>query len=305
VCPWDLSVSAREAMAPSAVHIAVPVSGTTEPIPTLAKATPAVGNGPGWAQNMTGEAELVTPRPAWWWTATAPQDAPGYDEQRQHLTALPLTVRARMCTSRAASSSAYQPSPPRAAISPPHVRIDDIRMRSWCRHRGEGRDERPIGLVTTGYTYHVTPLTAPSYSTFPTHPCLGGRRGALQDLSTVTRQQVLDYFTNTWATTETLFSALQGKLCLVAGGPCVGDDAEEEDEERPSQVPDSAGPLLAGEEPFYRPPYHELRHPLIFYYGHPAVFYVNKVKAPRMRSAVRWQIRRTACQFSWGESENA
>jgi hypothetical protein len=31
-----------------------------------------------------------------------------------------------------------------------------------------------------------------------------------QDLSTVTRQQAFDYFTNTWATTETLFSALQG-----------------------------------------------------------------------------------------------
>ena len=34
----------------------------------------------------------------------------------------------------------------------------------------------------------------------------------------------------------------------------------------------------AGEEPFYRPPYHELRHPLIFYYGHPAVLYINKVR---------------------------
>jgi hypothetical protein len=33
-----------------------------------------------------------------------------------------------------------------------------------------------------------------------------------------------------------------------------------------------------GEEPFYRPPAHELRHPLIFYYGHPAVLYVNKLR---------------------------
>lgn len=29
---------------------------------------------------------------------------------------------------------------------------------------------------------------------------------------------------------------------------------------------------------FYRPPYHNLRHPLIFYYGHPAVLYVNKLR---------------------------
>ena len=34
----------------------------------------------------------------------------------------------------------------------------------------------------------------------------------------------------------------------------------------------------AGEEPFYRPPYHNLRHPLIFYYAHPAVLYVNKLR---------------------------
>ena len=26
------------------------------------------------------------------------------------------------------------------------------------------------------------------------------------------------------------------------------------------------------------PPYHDLRHPLIFYYGHPAVLYVNKLR---------------------------
>ena len=49
------------------------------------------------------------------------------------------------------------------------------------------------------------------------------------------------YFDNTWTLTETLFSGLQG------------------------------------EEPFFRPPYHELRHPLIFYYGHPACLYINKL----------------------------
>lgn len=92
---WQLAVSAREAMAPpSAVHNGVPASRAAEPTAKLAKATPAVADGPGWAKNMIGEAELVTPRPAWWWTAAVPQDTSGYHEERQHLTALPLTVRA-------------------------------------------------------------------------------------------------------------------------------------------------------------------------------------------------------------------
>eukprot|EP00670_Eutreptiella_braarudii_P006215 CAMPEP_0174284918 /NCGR_PEP_ID=MMETSP0809-20121228/7113_1 /TAXON_ID=73025 ORGANISM="Eutreptiella gymnastica-like, Strain CCMP1594" /NCGR_SAMPLE_ID=MMETSP0809 /ASSEMBLY_ACC=CAM_ASM_000658 /LENGTH=819 /DNA_ID=CAMNT_0015380573 /DNA_START=40 /DNA_END=2499 /DNA_ORIENTATION=- len=57
-----------------------------------------------------------------------------------------------------------------------------------------------------------------------------------------TRQSLLDYFDNTWTITEVLFSALQS------------------------------------EEPFFRPPYHQLRHPLVFYYVHPAALYVNKFR---------------------------
>lgn len=64
----------------------------------------------------------------------------------------------------------------------------------------------------------------------------------LPDLSTCTRQEALAYFDNTWLLSEVLFSGLQG------------------------------------EEAFYRPPAHKLRHPLIFYYGHPAAFYVNKLR---------------------------
>lgn len=63
-----------------------------------------------------------------------------------------------------------------------------------------------------------------------------------QDLTKVTRADLKQYFDNSWQLTETLFSALQG------------------------------------EEAFMRPPYHDLRHPLIFYYGHPACFYVNKLR---------------------------
>jgi len=63
-----------------------------------------------------------------------------------------------------------------------------------------------------------------------------------QDLESATRADMRRYFDNTWALTETLFSGLKG------------------------------------EEPFYCPPYHDLRHPLIFYYGHTASFYVNKLR---------------------------
>lgn len=62
------------------------------------------------------------------------------------------------------------------------------------------------------------------------------------DLTNFSRADMREYFDNSWAITEELFAALQT------------------------------------EEPFYRPPYHDLRHPLIFYYGHPACFYVNKLR---------------------------
>lgn len=59
-------------------------------------------------------------------------------------------------------------------------------------------------------------------------------------LDKVTKHHALAYFQNTWALYELLFSSLQG------------------------------------EEAFYRPPQHGLRHPMQFYYGHTAVFYINK-----------------------------
>ena len=57
-----------------------------------------------------------------------------------------------------------------------------------------------------------------------------------------TREDILAYFNNSWALTELLFQSLKN------------------------------------EEAFIRPPYHGLRHPLIFYYGHPAVLYINKLR---------------------------
>lgn len=61
------------------------------------------------------------------------------------------------------------------------------------------------------------------------------------NLAQCSRQNILDYFDNTWTLTEVLFSSLQG----IAA--------------------------------FYQAPYHQLRHPLIFYYCHPAALYINKL----------------------------
>ena len=71
----------------------------------------------------------------------------------------------------------------------------------------------------------------------------------LPNLAPCTRREVQDYFDSGWTLTETLFSALQG------------------------------------EEAFYRPPYHGLRHPMIFYYCHPVVLYINKLLVARLIEA--------------------
>lgn len=62
----------------------------------------------------------------------------------------------------------------------------------------------------------------------------------LVDLRT-DRRGLQEYFKNTWALTEMLFSG------------------------------------LASDEAYYLRPYHKTRHPLIFYYAHPVCFYVNKL----------------------------
>lgn len=64
----------------------------------------------------------------------------------------------------------------------------------------------------------------------------------LPNLSAVTRENALEYFDNSWTLYETLFAGLHG------------------------------------EEGFYRPPPHGLRHPQIFYYGHTACLYINKLR---------------------------
>jgi len=68
------------------------------------------------------------------------------------------------------------------------------------------------------------------------------RSQPLLNLSECSMEDVRSYFHNTWFLTESLFAGLQGS------------------------------------QAFFQPPAHGLRHPLIFYYGHPAVLYVNTMK---------------------------
>jgi len=64
----------------------------------------------------------------------------------------------------------------------------------------------------------------------------------LPRLDAVTREAAMEYFDNSWTLYETLFAGLNG------------------------------------EEYLYRPPPHGLRHPQIFYYGHTACLYINKLR---------------------------
>eukprot|EP00047_Mylnosiga_fluctuans_P002088 m.223145 g.223145 ORF g.223145 m.223145 type:complete len:823 (-) comp10879_c0_seq1:94-2562(-) len=64
----------------------------------------------------------------------------------------------------------------------------------------------------------------------------------LVNAATCSREELHDYFDNTWTLTEVLFRSLRS------------------------------------EEAFFRPPAHNLRHPKIFYYSHPAALYVNKLR---------------------------
>lgn len=78
--------------------------------------------------------------------------------------------------------------------------------------------------------------------TAPRQAAHGARCLRLPNLASCSREQAQAYFENGWALNELLFSALQG------------------------------------EEAFTRSPDHGLRHPMIFYYGHTATLFVNKLR---------------------------
>jgi 5-histidylcysteine sulfoxide synthase/putative 4-mercaptohistidine N1-methyltranferase len=107
---------------------------------------------------------------------------------------------------------------------------------AWQRNLGRSSVDLSFPRKAEWWT-GLPPSACPGYSS-------QGKLHSLPipNLDTCTRQQVLDYFNNTWTLSELLFSA------------------------------------LCSDEPFYRPPYHGLRHPLIFYYVHPCALYINKLR---------------------------
>ena len=83
---------------------------------------------------------------------------------------------------------------------------------------------------------------APIYGICPGVDKNGFIRSLPQVSLNATRQQLRDYFDNSWTVTEVMFDGLTNNGA------------------------------------FYQQPYHKLRHPMIFYYAHPAVFYINKLR---------------------------
>ena len=205
----------------------------------------------------------------------------------------------------AAAAQGATRCPPAARLPPPPPPL--------CRCRGdEGlvsgpAGERPDWWWTGPKPVAGTPGVQPD-GTLTSLP--------MPNLASCTRQQALDYFDNTWCLTEVLFSALQGGWACVhcsflwlqwscrcatataaSTAVCAAACRQTADwlgtnlccppacqpppcHQLSLPVSPPCPPHLpaAGEESFYRPPAHNLRHPFIFYYGHVAVFYVNKLR---------------------------
>lgn len=121
------------------------------------------------------------------------------------------------------------------------------------RHRTQDAAERWMDNLQGDEMTHILAAgqTGDSWFTGP-RPYPGQCAGVLPDKSitslalcntqAMTRQSAQDYFDNTWALTEVLFAGLKD------------------------------------EDAFFCPPGHGLRHPLIFYYGHVATLYINKLR---------------------------
>jgi 5-histidylcysteine sulfoxide synthase/putative 4-mercaptohistidine N1-methyltranferase len=121
--------------------------------------------------------------------------------------------------------------------SPLALAASDARAESWHKNLRHELEAELIGPRPTWWWTGRPPQDCPGQQPDGTLTSL-----PLPNLASHSRQQVLDYFDNTWTLTE----------ILLAG--------------------------LRGEEAFFRPPYHHLRHPMIFYYGHPPVLYINKLR---------------------------
>ena len=123
---------------------------------------------------------------------------------------------------------------------------------------------------------------------------------ALVNLRTATRADVLEYFENTWDLTDT--------LCVRRGGerpahprPHVRTRTPTSPRDTPlrknTHTPSRSFSSLKNDSVFYSIP-DKLRRPLIFYFGHPAALYINKLHQAGLVGAALRQAR--ACSQSAG-----
>ncbi|KAG6583167.1 Formylglycine-generating sulphatase enzyme domain [Phytophthora cinnamomi] len=157
----------------------------------------------------------------------------------------PLSARPALALAWPAGSRAVHSKAPTsqsssfATSSAALVRDDDQQQQQQLQHDVYDDSVLLGERADDWFTTARNPRTDP---TFPGVDRATGRLRAVRmpDLRACSRQEMLDYLDNAWAMTDALFASLQG------------------------------------ERAFMTPPPHQLRHPLIFYYGHPTSFFVNK-----------------------------
>ncbi|GLC40818.1 hypothetical protein PLESTB_000019400 [Pleodorina starrii] len=127
----------------------------------------------------------------------------------------------------------------------PSLNIRPDLARAATAITGPSADDELVGPRGTWWWTGKAPAECPGFD-----KAAGVLRSLpLPNTRSFTRQSVLDYFDNTWTLTEVLFAALQTT------------------------------------DAFIRQPYHQLRHPMMFYYGHPAVLYINKFRVAGLLDA--------------------
>jgi hypothetical protein len=124
------------------------------------------------------------------------------------------------------------------ASQPPNLQHRSLLDEPWRVNVGREDDSWLHGPRPSEWFTGIHPSECPGVDPHT----LELRSIPLPHLQTVTRASAQQYFDNSWTLYEALFAGLKG------------------------------------EEGFYRPPVHGLRHPQIFYFGHTACLYVNKLR---------------------------
>jgi hypothetical protein len=170
--------------------------------------------------------------------STAPQY---YDDDPAPLLDEITTTPAipRATTPTSSSTAPSKPAPPSpSSKSPPPLLHRSLVEEPWRINLGREDDAWLHGPRASTWFTGIHPSQCPGVDPHT----LQLRSIPLPHLDSVTRESAQQYFDNSWTLYETLFAGLKG------------------------------------EEGFYCPPVHGLRHPQIFYYGHTACLYVNKLR---------------------------